>query len=71
VELGFIRVTMQALHFSHADAQKTLAEMKKNTDGFVAIAPSLSLLVGLHRGKNLRRLSGVVGRIRRPKARHV
>lgn len=43
VELGFIRVTMQTLGFSLGDAQKALAEMKKHTGGFIAIAPPPSL----------------------------
>ena len=43
VELGFIRVTMQTLHLSLADAHRALAEMKKHTGGFIATAPSPAL----------------------------
>jgi predicted nucleic acid-binding protein len=43
VELGFIRVSMQAYRFSLPQAQTALAEMKRATGGFVASAPSPKL----------------------------
>ena len=39
-ELGFIRVSMQVFNYSLADAQKALAEMKRQAGGFVKAAPS-------------------------------
>jgi predicted nucleic acid-binding protein len=39
-ELGFIRVSMQAFGYTLGDAQSALAEIKRVTGGFVAMAPS-------------------------------
>lgn len=39
-ELGFLRISMQVFNYTLADAQKALAEMKKQMGGFVKAAPS-------------------------------
>jgi predicted nucleic acid-binding protein len=40
VELGFLRVSMQAFGYSAAVAQEALAEIKRSTGGFICEAPS-------------------------------
>ena len=40
VELGFLRVSMQAFGYSAAAAQAALAEIKRSTGGFIREAPS-------------------------------
>jgi predicted nucleic acid-binding protein len=39
-ELGFLRVSMQVFGYSLVQATEALAELKKHTGGFVALAPS-------------------------------
>ncbi|RRK00096.1 hypothetical protein Ga0100230_019110 [Opitutaceae bacterium TAV3] len=43
VELGFVRISMQAFGFTLADAQRTLAEIRKKTGGYIADCPSPAL----------------------------
>lgn len=40
VELGFLRVSMQAFGYSASAAEQALAEMKRSMGGFVGEAPS-------------------------------
>lgn len=43
VELGFIRVSMQVFGYALPDAQKALAEMKRQVGGFIPAAPAPKL----------------------------